>query len=540
MEKLFKSDTKSAWHGIKKLTGMDKLVHCVVKNVTDFCNDLNEFYARFDNQDFSAERSHLRDFNRAMNDSRIVISVHDVHKALHSIRTGKAAGPDKINGNVLKLCKDPLAPALCKIFQQSLDNACIPTLWKTSEIIPVPKKSPPTCKNDYRPVALTSIMMKCLERIVKTILCEQVKQFMDPFQFAYTNNRSVDDATLSFIDFVLRHIDKPNTSNYKRFVKILFVDFSSAFNTIQPHILMQKLNTMNVNAKLILWINDFLTGRHQYVKFHNTKSGKIVTNTGAPQGCVLSPILFTLYTSDCRCQTNDCQLFKYADDTALVSLCINDDNMYRREVERFHKWCKENYLELNVKKTKEMVIDFSTLPVAQQPLYINGELVDTVKEYKYLGTAIDNGFNFNSNVEAIYKKVNSRMHFMRKLKKIKIDTKIMELFYTAVVQSVISFSITCWYGNCSSDSKNKLTRLIKNCAKLGVKNINSLMDIYRKFSLQRCEVIINDVTHPLNGHYQKLPSGKRLRSSKCRTARLCKSFVPASIRILNSGSLNIS
>lgn len=220
---------------------------------------------------------------------------------------------------------------------------------------------------------------------------------------------------------------------------------------------MQKLNTMNVNAKLILWINDFLTGRHQYVKFHNTKSGKIVTNTGAPQGCVLSPILFTLYTSDCRCQTNDCQLFKYADDTALVSLCINDDNMYRREVERFHKWCKENYLELNVKKTKEMVIDFSTLPVAQQPLYINGELVDTVKEYKYLGTVIDNGFNFNSNVEAIYKKVNSRMHFMRKLKKIKIDTKIMELFYTAVVQSVISFSITCWYGNCSSDSKNKLT-----------------------------------------------------------------------------------
>ncbi len=138
------------------------------------------------------------------------------------------------------------------------------------------------------------------------------------------------------------------------------------------------------------------------------------------------------------------------------------------------------------------------------------------------------------------KKVNSRMHFMRKLKKIKIDTKIMELFYTAVVQSVISFSITCWYGNCSSDSKNKLTRLIKNCAKLGVKNINSLMDIYRKFSLQRCEVIINDVTHPLNGHYQKLPSGKRLRSSKYRTARLCKSFMPASIRILNSGSLNMS
>lgn len=119
---------------------------------------------------------------------------------------------------------------------------------------------------------------------------------MDPFQFAYAFNRSVDDASLPFIDFVLRHIDTPSTSKHQRFDKYLFVDFSSAFNTIQPHLLMQKLSSnMNGNANLILRINDFLTYRPQYVKFHNNKSNEVVANTGVPQGCALSPILFTLY-----------------------------------------------------------------------------------------------------------------------------------------------------------------------------------------------------------------------------------------------------
>ena len=87
---------------------------------------------------------------------------------------------------VLKMCKEPLTPIMCNIFQQSLNEACIPTIWKTSEIIPIPKKSPPMCKNDYRPVALKSVIMKCLEKIVKVILLRQVNQFMDNYQFAYS------------------------------------------------------------------------------------------------------------------------------------------------------------------------------------------------------------------------------------------------------------------------------------------------------------------------------------------------------------------
>ena len=247
---------------------------------------------------------------------------------------------------------------MCKLFQKSIDDSCIPKSWKTSEIIPVPKRSPPTCLNDYRPVALTSVIMKCFEKVIKAFLWKQVAKFADNHQFAYTEKRCVDDASLCLIDYSLKHVDKLNTSDKKHFVKILFVDFSSAFNTIQPHLMMEKLASMNVNSKLILWINEFLTNRFQYVKISDFTSDVIATNSGAPQGCVLSPLLFTLYTSDCSCASNSCQLMKCADNTALIGRCINDDNDYGNEVTRFSEWCSDNYLHLNVSKTKELIIDF--------------------------------------------------------------------------------------------------------------------------------------------------------------------------------------
>ena len=109
------------------------------------------------------------------------------------------------------------------------------------------------------------------------------------------------------------------TSPYRNtHVRILFIDFSSAFNPIQPHILLQKLVALNVNRKL--------TMRSQYTKLKNIKSSDIaITNTGAPQGCVLAPLLFVLYTNDCRSKYKTCSMIKYADDTATVGKISNDD-----------------------------------------------------------------------------------------------------------------------------------------------------------------------------------------------------------------------
>ncbi len=125
------------------------------------------------------------------------------------------------------------------------------------------------------------------------------------------------------------------------------------------------------------------------------------------------------------------------------------------------------------------------------------------------------------------------MYFARQLNKLKIDRKIMDIFYSSIIQSVLSFTITCWYGNCNLELKNKLCKIMKNCRKLGIQNTTPLIDIYKKTTVRRCEIIQHDPSHPLSQYYQMLPSGRRLRSLYCRTSRYSKSFVPSSIKLLN-------
>ena len=174
-----------------------------------------------------------------------------------------------------------------------LDSVChvypvhvIPTCFKHTTIVPLLKKAKVTCLNDYRPVALTSVAMKFIERLVMTDINTIIPETLDPLQFAYRPNRSTDDAISIALHTALSHQDKMNT-----FVRILFIDFSSAFNTIVPTKLITKLRTLGLNTSLCNWILDFLTGRPQVVSVGNNTSATPILNTGAPQGYVLSPLL---------------------------------------------------------------------------------------------------------------------------------------------------------------------------------------------------------------------------------------------------------
>ena len=172
----------------------------------------------------------------------------------------------------------------------------------------------------------------------------------------------------------------------------MFFDFSSAFNTIQPHLLAEKLMKMKVSPYTILWILDYLTSRPQFVKITSPCFQKVqgvqilssktflsdtkVTNTGCPQGTVLSPYLFSLYTSDYRDNHELNTLVKYADDTFLLSLIIDYvDKHFSEATFNFVHWCKKNFLDLNVPKTKEMNIDFRKNPVDPAPIIIENEEV---------------------------------------------------------------------------------------------------------------------------------------------------------------------
>ncbi|KAF7641414.1 hypothetical protein LDENG_00282120 [Lucifuga dentata] len=143
---------------------------------------------------------------------------------------------------------------------------------------------------------------------------------------------------------------------------MLFVDYSSAFNTIIPDILINKLSALGLSSLTCRWIKDFLTNRPQIVRVGSHLSSTITLSTGSSQGCVLSPLLYSLYTYDCS-------IIKLADDTTVIGLISGgDESAYRQEVQKLSEWCSVNNLTLNTTKTKELIIDFRKHNTNLRPL----------------------------------------------------------------------------------------------------------------------------------------------------------------------------
>lgn len=180
-------------------------------------------------------------------------------------------------------------------------------MFQANTIVPVPKVTLVFYLNDYRPVALTSVAMKCFEVLVmshNTIIPET----LDPQQFAYRPNRYTDDTISIALHTALYHLDKRNT-----YVRMLFIDYSSAFNTIVPSKLITKLRTLGLNTSHCNWIMDFLTGRPQVVRVGNNTSATLILNMGAPSGCVIRPLLYSLFTYDCMATHDSNTIIKFVD-----------------------------------------------------------------------------------------------------------------------------------------------------------------------------------------------------------------------------------
>ncbi len=292
------NDSRRMWQGLKTICSYGNNTSAEVRADPLLAEELNTFFGRFEfngGATLPISASASASSRQSSDVYAITFSEDDVRRELLRVNVRKAAGPDGITGRVLRSCADQLAGLFTSIFNESLATSVVPTSFKKSVIIPVPKNSKPSCLNDYRPVALTSTVMKVFERLLKKHICSSIPANLDPLQFAYRPNRSTDDAISQVLHSSLTHIDSKN-GNY---VRLLFIDYSSAFNTIVPTKLAVKLSDLGLGTSLCDWIQDFLTARPQVVKVGQFTSNSITLNIGAPQGCVLSPLLYSLYTHDC-------------------------------------------------------------------------------------------------------------------------------------------------------------------------------------------------------------------------------------------------
>ena len=509
-QKFSQNNTRASWQAMEKITGYKSRVRMPDCSEV-FVNDLNAFFSRFEVHDYTAENENVHKILTEMpSQIDVVFSETDVRNVLGRVKLNKAPGPDGICNRVLKSCNQQLAPVLTKLFQMTLDSGFIPQLWKMAKIIPIPKGNTSKTRdlNDFRPVALTSNVMKCLERLILRFILKYCGSFIDSNQYAYKERRGVDDAVIAFLHNIYEHLDKP-----KSYVRLIYIDFSSAFNTITPHLLVHKLIEMGLDSKVTLWIHNFLIGRLQFVKAGNFSSNVVATNVGAPQGCVLSPALYSLYTSDFVSSSSACSILKYADDTVISGYLTDDATEYVSEINRFVEWCDNHNLMLNATKTKEMIIDFRRNPSEDHSsISIHGETIERVHEYKYLGTIIDDKLKWNKNTHFICTKANQRMFFLRKMKKFHVDNTILLLFYKSVIQSVLLFNLICMYGNLSQDDKRKLERPRRIAQRVIGETplLPTITSICEERMLKKSLAIRNDLTHPLNYCFSFNRSGLRL------------------------------
>ncbi len=373
------------WQGLRTICAFGNKSSAEVSADPSLADELNTFYGRFDcNGGSAALPSSASGSSRQRSENHVItVSEDEVRRALKGVNIRKAAGPDGITGRVLRSCADQLAGLFTSIFNESLATSVVPTSFKKSIIIPVPKNNKPSCLNDYRPVALTSIVMKVFERLVKSHISSSIPVTLDPLQFVYRSNRSTDDAISHILHSSLTHIDSSN-GNYAR---LLFIDYSSAFNTIVPH--QASGQTLRPRPKhFTLWLDSRFPhrqtssgeGRPVHLQLHHPECR-------SPAGCVLSPLLYSLYTHDCVSSHRSTSIIKFADDTVVLGLISNnDETAYLDEVERLTSWCQDNCLSLNVSKTKELIVDFrKRLLLPYTPLVISGTPVERVSSFKYLG-----------------------------------------------------------------------------------------------------------------------------------------------------------
>ncbi len=393
--------------------------------------------------------------------STIQISEEDVRQVFRKNKRRKAPGPDGVSPACLKTCADQLAPIFTQIFNRSLELCEVPSCFKRSTIIPVPKKPKITGLNDYRHVALTSVAMKSFKRLVLAYLKDITGPLLDPLQFAYRANRSVDDAVNMGLHYILQHLDRPGT-----YVRILFVDFSSAFNTIIMDTLHNKLTQLSVPTSVCQWIKSFLTDRQQFVKLGKFSCSTRTISTGAPQGCVLSPLLFSLYTNDCTSKDPSVKLLKFADDTTLIGLIQDgDESAYRQEVKELAVWCSLNKLELNTLKTVEMIVDFRRKPPTLPPLTIMNSTVTAVESFRFLGTTISQDLKWDIHIDSTVtlsvKKAQQRLYFLRQLRKFNLPQELLKQFYSAITESVFCTSLTVWFSSATKSDLRRLRRVVR-------------------------------------------------------------------------------
>ena len=280
----------------------------------------------------------------------------EIERIISSMPSNKAPGIDKISVRVLKDCLAPILPVITSIINTSIETCKFPTIWKLAEVVPLPKAENHELANNNRPISLLPVLSKVCERVIHNQFTSYL-QLNDRLTITQSGNKkwhSTETSVIETTDTILRAIDQ------KMLTSAVFLDMSKAFDSVNHETLILKLQDVGASNPVIQWFCSYLNDRRQVVRIHSLLSEPLPINCGVPQGSILGPLLFSIYTNDLSLAPQKCNVQSYVDDTKLVISfkmkdAVNAFADLSDDLHRIGQWCSNNLLLLNPSKTKLMV-----------------------------------------------------------------------------------------------------------------------------------------------------------------------------------------
>ena len=469
-----------------------------------------------------------------------VITPESVEKALLSIKERKSNDPDDIPNWVLKNFASVIYSPRCSLFNSSINEGYVPSLWKCANVIPINKVPRPTSINtDFRPFSLTPVLSKILDGFVFEWLAAIIMPNIDPYQYGYVKKSSTTHALVHLIHHWLNATEAPNTV-----IRSCLINFSKAFDRIDHTILLHKLQLFNTPQVLLNWCANFLTNRKQHVCLNSFSSPWKHVHAGVPQGTKLGPLFFLVMVNDLR---TDLPLYKYVDHCTIYEVVTKgESSILQNELNKIIEWTNSNNMKINVTKTKELSISFLKNSLPAERLMVNNQSLDPIRSSKLLGVNLSTDLKWSIHIDEVCARASKRLFALRTLKRNGVPVADLRSVYCYFIRPLLEYACPVWHSSLTCTLNNQLEGIQRRALRIIYPQM-SYKDSITQFNLPTlydrpellCESFYKNATRPDSKLFNLLPEPtpshynlrkpSRLPLFKCRTKRFKNSFIPSSV-----------
>jgi ribonuclease HI len=384
-----------------------------------------------------------------------------VKDAIRSFGPRKAPGPDGFHPMVLQQMPEEVVETLTELYKRSIQEGTVPSTWREMKVIFLPKegKDDYASPKAYRPITLSSFLLKTMERVILWYLLEKVIELPLAKQHAYTAGLSTETALSTFVDDIEKAIYR------SQYVLAVSLDCSGAFDRIGFDSAARALRKHRVPEEIITWYNIVL----RYRKVTADLQGEQMTvrpGRGSPQGGILSPLIWNLIIDSLLSTflTGPVKALGYADDTLLYITGVDPSTMaqfMQKALDRTLSWGRRNGLSFNPTKTTTVLFTRSRRKVKEPDLWMEGKKLEYSDEMKYLGVTVQKRMSWANHVNERVRKAGKLMNMVRNVigQKWGLDPDKTLWTHTAIVRPKVSYASMVWAHGIGAVATKKLEQL---------------------------------------------------------------------------------